>query len=192
VDWKPERAVQAKVRDFQNKRKIKQKAWLLRRANGGTLCVGLQMATSSRLWVNNGLYPQGTSVATLYQVLPHQRLDLFTIILSPRKFAECWYYDVTPPPILHVLSRFIEFHLSYAIIQSYSHLWFVVQSYEQVTFIHTFIQLYIHTWILSHINAYTSYTQYQFIHGCIGHPKSCVTVSHQFGLYLSLCLAASF
>ena len=123
------------------KKKIKQKAWLLRRANRGTLCAGLQMAISSKLWVNNGLYPQETSVTTLYQVLPRQRLDLFTIISSPRKFAECLYCDVTPPPILPVLSRFIEFHLSYAIIQSYSHLRFV-QSYEQVTFIHTIIHSY--------------------------------------------------
>ena len=27
------------------------------------------------LWVNNGLYPQETSVATLYRILPRQRLD---------------------------------------------------------------------------------------------------------------------
>jgi len=59
-------------------------------------------------------------------------------------------------------------HLSYAIIQSYNHLQFI-QSNKS----HSFIQLYIHTWILSHINAYTTYTQYQFIQGCIGHPKSC-------------------
>jgi len=138
------------------------------------------MGTSSKLWVNNGLYPQETSVATLYRVLPRQRLDLFTIILSSRKFAECLYCDATPPLILLVLSRFIEFTCH---MQLYS------CTVIQITFIHTFIQLYIHTLILSHINAYTSYTQYQFIHGCISHPKSCLVVSFQFGPHLSLCQA---
>ena len=145
MDWKPERAVQAKVRDFQNKRKNKTKAWLLRRANGETLCVGLQMVTSSRLWVNNGLYPLETSVATLYQVLPLQRLDLFTIISSPRKFAECLYCDVTPPPILHVLSRFIEFTCH---MQLYSRT-IIYSLYSQISHIHsynyTFIHEYFHT-----------------------------------------------
>jgi len=110
------------------------------------------MATSSRLWVDNGLYPQETLVVTLYQVLPCQRINFFTIISFPRKFAECLYYDVTPPLILPVLSSTV-----YTVIQ--------------VTFIHTFIQLYVRTLILSHINAYTTYTWYQFIHGCISHPN---------------------
>jgi len=163
VDWKPERAVQAKVRDVQNKRKIKQNAWLLRRANGGTLCVGLQMTTSSRHWVNNGLYLQGTSVATIYRVLPRQRLDLFTIISSPRKFAECLYCDVTPPPILPVLSHRVSLIIcNYTVVQSST-----VYTVIQVTFIHTLIQLYIHTLILSYINAYTACIQISFMHGCI-------------------------
>jgi len=41
--------------------------------------------------------------------LPRQWLDLFTITSSPRKFAECLYYNVSSPHILLVLSRFIEF-----------------------------------------------------------------------------------
>jgi len=74
------------------------------------------------------------------------------------------------------LTCFVSFHrvhLSYAIIQSYSHLQFI-QSYKS----HSFIQLYIHTLILSHINTYTTYTQYQFIHGCISHP--CLVWSYPF------------
>ena len=185
MDWKPERAVQAKVRDFQNKRKIKQKAWLLRRANGGTLCVGLQVATSSKLWVNNGLYPQETSVATLYQVLPRQRLDLFTIILSPRKICRVFVLRCHSASHLTCFVSFHRVHLSYVIIQSYNHPQFI-QSNKS----HSFIQLYIHTWILSHNNAYTACTQYQSIRGCIGHPTFCLTMSLQFCLYLSLGLAA--
>ena len=41
--------------------------------------------------------------------LPRQWLDLFTITSSPRKFAECLHCDVSPPHILPILSRFIEF-----------------------------------------------------------------------------------
>ena len=152
MDWKPERAIQAKVRDFQKKgkkimTKNKQKAWLLRRTNRGTLCVGLQMATSSKLWVNNGLYPQETSVATLYRVLPRQWLDLFTIISSPRKFAECLYYDVSPPTILPVLSRFIEFTCH---MKLYGRT-LVYSLYSQTSHIHS----YIHTIILSYMNTFT-------------------------------------
>jgi len=55
---------------------------------------------------------------------------------------------------------------NYTVVQSST-----VHTVIQITFIHSFIQLYIHTLILSHINAYTTYTQYQFIHGCISHPS---------------------
>jgi len=43
----------------------------------------------------------------------------------------------------------------YTVVQSST-----VYTVIQVTFIRTLIQLYIHTLILSYINAYTSYTQY--------------------------------
>ena len=163
MDWKPERAVQAKVRDSQNKRKIKQKAWLLKRANGGTLCVGLQMATSSRPWVNNGLYPQETSVATLYQVLPPSaaRLVHNNIISKEDLPSVCTAMSLRLPSYMCCLvSSSSPVICNYTAVQS-SIVYTVVQSstvylVKRVTFIHTFIQLYIHTWILSHINAYTA------------------------------------
>jgi len=71
---------------------------------------------------------------------------------------------------------------NYTVIQSST-----VHTVIQITFIHTFIQLYIRTLILSHINAYTTYKQYQSIHGCISHPNLVPTVSLQIGLCLSLC-----
>jgi len=185
VDWKPERVVQEKVRDFQNKRKIKQKAWLLRRANGGTLCVGLQMTTSSRLWVNNELSPQKTSVATLYQVLPRQRLDWFTIIPSPRMFVECCTaMSVRLPSYLFCLvSSSSPVICNYIVAQSST-----VYTVIQITFIHTnhirsykshsFIQItFVHT---NHVHSYN----YTFIHGCISHPKSCLVVSFRFSLQI--------
>ncbi|AES69810.1 hypothetical protein MTR_3g035330 [Medicago truncatula] len=52
--------------------------------------------------------PPGGISCSLCRVLHRQRLVLFTIISSPMKFAECLCCDVSSPPILHVLSRFIE------------------------------------------------------------------------------------
>jgi len=159
---------------------------LLRRANGETLYVGLQIETSSRLLVNNGLYPQKTSDATWYWVLPHLQLGLFTKTSSPRKFAECLYYNVGLPPILHILSRFIEFirHM-----QLYSRT-VIYSSYSHTNHIHSYILTIMH----SYINT--------FAHQCIHNiymisiptwlrqsPKSCSIVSLQFGLYLSSCHA---
>jgi len=134
------------------------------------------MTTFSRLWVNNELYSQETSVATLYRVLPRQRLDLFTIISSPRKFAECLYCDVSPPPILPVLSCFIEFACH---MQVYSRT-VIYNLYSHTNHIHS----YIHTITHSYINTFITYTQYQFIHGCISHPKSCLVVSFRFSLQI--------
>ncbi|KEH28161.1 hypothetical protein MTR_5g070595 [Medicago truncatula] len=55
-------------------------------------------------------FTNGDSFHTFLSImgLYRQRLDLFTIISSPRKFAECLYCDVSPPPILPILSRLIE------------------------------------------------------------------------------------
>jgi len=187
VDWKPERAVQAKVRDFQNKRKNKTKSmtaearqWrnTLRWSTNGDF-----FQTLSQQWA---LSPRDISCYLIPGFTPSAARLVHNNIISKEV---CRVFVLRCHSASH-LTCFVSFHrvhLSYAIIQSYNHLQFI-QSNKS----HSFIQLYIHTWILSHINAYTTYTQYQFIHGCIGHPKSCVTVSHQFGLYLSLCLAASF
>jgi len=71
VDWKPEGAIQAKVRDF-HKQKQKQKKRLLKHVEGRTLCSHLQMATSPRLSFDNELASQEASVATLCQALHRQ------------------------------------------------------------------------------------------------------------------------
>jgi len=123
----------------------------------------------SDFWLNDGFSPQEASVATLCRVLPRQRLDLFTNILSPRKFAECLYCDITPPPILPVLSRFIEFtcHMqlySRTVIYSlYSH---TNHIHSYIRHIYTFIHRYFHIFI--HI-IYTA----SFTHDYISHPESC-------------------
>jgi len=109
------------------------------------------------------------------------------MIPSPRKLAESWYCNVGPLPNLPVLSRFIEFHLSYTVIQSYSRTsGTFIQSYVLTSYTDITIHSYINTFTYS----YTSYTQHQFKHGCISHPKSCLVVSLQFGPHSSLCQAA--
>jgi len=119
-------------------------------------------------------------------VLPRLQLDLFTITSSPRKFAECLYCNVTPPPILHVLSHFIEFIRH---VQLYSRA-VLYNLYSHTNHIHS----YIHTITHSYINTFT----HQRIHNIYmisiptwlhQSPKSCLVVSFQFGPHLSLCQA---
>jgi hypothetical protein len=167
VDWKPERAVQAKVRDFQKKKKT----WLLKHARGKALCVGLQMTTSSRFfWLTMGFIPRR------HLLLPCAWFFTVNsaIVSSSRKFAECWYCDVNPPPILPVLSRFIELPVIYSLYSHTSHIHTFIRSYTN-----TFTHLYIHALSFTHNISTTS-----FIHGCISHPQSWLVVSLQFSLHL--------
>jgi hypothetical protein len=109
-------------------------------AGRSTLCAGLQMAISSRLVVNNGFSPYEALIVTLCWVLHRQRLDLFKIVSSPRKFAECLYCDASSPPILPVLSGSIKFtcHVQF------------IQSYKLHSYIHTIIHSYINIFTYSH------------------------------------------
>jgi len=109
--------------------------------------------------VKQWVFSQEASVATLCRASPHQRLNVFTIITSPRKFTECLYCDVSPPPILPVLSHFIESHLSYTVIQLYGHTKLYIHPYKLHSYIHTIIHSYINTFTYSYIHAYTTYTQ---------------------------------
>jgi len=140
MDWKPERAAREKVRDFK---KEKQKKWLLKNAEGRTLCVGLEMVTSSRLLINNGLSPQEASVATLCRTSPHQWLDLFNNIIS---MEVCLVFvprcQSASHLICHVSSHRV--HLSHT----------VIYSYKLHPYIHTFINPYNHTSIISCIHTF--------------------------------------
>jgi len=146
-------------------------------------------------WLNNGFSPQEASIATLCRVLHRQRIDLFTIISSPRNFVECLYCDVSPVPILPVLYRFIKSPVIYRLyILTFTH------SYIQ-TFIHSHIHTYIHTYIHSynhtfihqyfHIFIHIIYTT-SLIHGCISHPEFCVVRPLEFGPHSSLCSSGKF
>jgi len=99
------------------------------------------MATSPRPSIVNELASQGASAATVCQVSYHQWPDLFTIISTPRKFADCLYCAVSPPPILRVLSYSIESPVIYSL-------------YDRSSHIHTFIHSCIHTSILSYTHTF--------------------------------------
>jgi len=88
-----------------------------------------------------GFIPKRHQLLPYTRFYPPQRLDLFTIISSPRKFAECLYCDVTPPPILRVLSRFIEFACH---MQLHSRT-VIYSLYSQTSHIHSYIHTIIHS-----------------------------------------------
>jgi len=131
-----------------------------------------------------GFISKEASVATWYRVLPRLQLGLFTITSSPRKFAEGVVLQCHSASHLTCFVSFHRVHPSYATTQSYNSS--TVHTVRQITFVHTFMQLYIHTLLLSHINAYTTYKQYQSIHGCISHQNLFSAISLQISLYLSL------
>ena len=159
MDWKPERAIQAKVRDFQNKDKKK--------SNG---CWGAPMEEHSTLVYKWQLLPDFEStmgfVPKRHQLLPSTR---FYPVCSPI-YSQKHHLQGSLPSVCTTMSVYLPSSSSvicnYTVVRSST-----VHTVIQITFIHSFIQLYIHTLILSHINTYTTYTQYQFIHGCISHPS---------------------
>jgi len=143
VDWKPEKAVQAKVRDFQ--RKIKQKAWLLKHTNRGILCVGLHMVTSSRLLVEQWIFsPGGISSYLIPDFTPSAARFIPNDTISK---GVCRVL-VLRCRSTSQLTCLVSFHQSYTVILSYSPTSCTfIQSYVRTSYIHTFIHSYNHTFI---------------------------------------------
>jgi len=155
VDWKPERAVQAKVRDFQKKEKTKQKKhdyWSVpTRKHSGSACKWRFLKD----FLIDGLSPQEVSTSpstdTLYWVLPRRWPESSLMVLSLMKIVECLYCDVGPLPIL--------------LVQSYQ----VIYSRQVLQIQMSYMQTYIHTFMHISIHAYTIGTRISFIHNCINH-----------------------
>jgi hypothetical protein len=126
------------------------------------------------LWSTVGFSPQEASISTLCRVLPIQGLNLFTIISSPRKFAECLYCDVSSLPILPVAS---------CLIESTCHIQFI-QSYKLHSHIYTFTHSCINNFTYSYIHAYTTYTRHHSYIIALVTQNPVSVVSLQFGLYL--------
>jgi len=178
VDWKSERAIQAKVRDF-SKTKEKTK---------NMTAEAYQWRNTLR-WSTNGDFFQALDQQWALSPRDISCYLVSGFTLSAARFVHnnviskevCRVFVLRYHSASH-LTCFVSFHrvhLSYAIIQSYRPLQ-STQSYKS----HSFIQLYIHTLILSRINAYTTHTQYQFIHGCISHLESFLVVSFRFSLQI--------
>jgi len=132
-----------------------------------TLCANLQIATSFRLLFQTmGFSPRRHQLLLCAGLHPING-SICSIISSPRKFAECLYYDVSPPLILHVMSRLIESTCHIQCMQSYK------------------LHSYIDTFTYSYIHAYITYTQHHsdmvalVTHGFIwSHPFSSVLTHH--------------
>jgi hypothetical protein len=100
-----------------------------------------------------GFIPRSINCYLVLGFYSNQRFNLFTKTSSPRKFAECFYCDVSPTPILPVVSCLIKFTCHIQFIQSYKLQ--LIHSY-----IHTLILSHIHTFMHYYIHSYTSYTQH--------------------------------
>jgi len=182
VHWKPERAIQVKVRDF-SKKIIKQKSMTAEVRQWRNT---LRWSTNSDFFQTFGqqwaLSPRDISCYLVLGFTPSAARFIHNNIISKEV---CWVFvlqchSALPFYLFCLVSSSSSVICNYTVVQSST-----VHTVVQITLIHTFIQLYIHTLILSHINAYTTYKQCQSIHGCISHPN-------QFGPYLSSCHAPRF
>ena len=136
MDWKPERAIQAKVRDFKEKRKgkvyTKEKQWLFEGWIWKVPRLSSEMATSAMYLVHlKGLTPTEFWLKgftpTAFETSP--------VILFPLKVTKCLYCDARP---LLDLPMFVSTVLSLYCHMSLIHIHSCIHS------MHTNI---IHTWL---------------------------------------------
>ena len=191
MDWKLERAVQEKIRGikkeytpgglktqkggpdkskgFSKKNKTKSTTaeahqWrnTLRWSTNGDFfqTLGQQWALSPRD-ISCYLVPGFTPSTTLFihnDTIPIE--DFRVLVLWCRSTSHLTCHVSSISPVIY----------NYTVVQ-------VVHLYNhmsvQVTSIHSYIHITIHSYINTFTYSYTSYTQHQFIHGCISHPKSC-------------------
>jgi len=181
VDWKPERAIQAKVRDFSKKKKYitkKHDCWGAPMEEHSTLVYKWQLLPDfestmgfapkrHQLLPSTGCYPVCSSI---YSQWHHHQGSLPSVCTAMSLCLLSYLFCL--------ISSSSSVMCNYTVLQSST-----IYTVIRITFIHTFIQLHIHTLILSHINAYTTYTWYQFLHGCISHPS--LVWSYPFSLVLT-------
>jgi len=143
VDWKPERAVQAKVRDFQNKRKNKTKSmtaearqWgnTLRRSTSGNF-----FQTLSQQWA---LSPRDISCYLIPGFAPSAARLVHNNIISKEDLPSvCTAMSLRLPSYMFCLvSSSSPVICNYTVVQSST-----VYTVKQVTFIHSFIHTIIHS-----------------------------------------------
>jgi hypothetical protein len=110
------------------------------------------MATSSRLLVNNGLYPQEASVPTLCRIFTLSTAWFIHNSIISKEVCRVFVLRCQSTSHLTHLVSFHRVTCHIKFIQScklHNHMF--TQSYIHI-FIHSYIQSYIHTLILSHIH----------------------------------------
>jgi hypothetical protein len=151
VDWRPEREIQAKVRDLKEKKQSMTAKAHLWEKHSDSVC-------KWRLLLDfcfNGLYPQEVFISPLADALcrawPWYWLNSSAMMLSSMKTVEWLYGFVGPLPNLHVQSCLVQL---YTVTLSYK--------YKFRTHIHTyFIHPFIHTYI---IHLYLHAYKHSYIH----------------------------
>jgi len=176
MDWKPERAVQAKIRDFKKTQKQKQKNMTTeacRRKNTWCRFTNADFfQTFDRQWA---ISPRGISCYLVLGFTPSTARFVRDNIIS-KEVCRVFKLQCRSTSYLTSLVSPRRVHLSHTIYE---------QSYKLHSYIHTFIHQYFHMFIYAHIHAYTTYTQHQSTHGCISHPKFWSAASFRFNSYLS-------
>ena len=130
------------------------------------LCADLQMVTSSRLLVNNELYPKEASVCYL--------VSGFTPSTARFVHNSIIFKEVCRVFVLRCQSAS---HFTCCVLSHRVRLSHTVYTVIQVTFINSYIHTSIHSYIKPfHIFIHScihNIDTTSFIHGCIGHPELC-------------------
>jgi len=184
--WKPERAVEAKIRDIQKrihsrwienpKGRSRQKLGIKKKPNQKEKHDCWSIPTRKHyvsvykwrllpdLWLMSFIPKKvftSQSTVTSYRASPQQWFDSSLMILSPMKVAEWLYFDVGPTP------TYPSSLISSSYIQSYSYV--IIQ--VVLLYIHSYFHAYKHSCI------YNMHT-ISFIHDCMIYPESyfnCIT-----------------
>jgi len=163
VDWKPERAVQTKIRDFQEKQKQKKQSY-----DCWNTLMGEYTAP-----VQKGDFFQ--DFKSRVDFLPSESISYYFAPSLPYQMA--W----PNPQECHIQWRLPSVVLRYhSPLQTY--MFCLVYTIVQVAFIHSYIHA--STSILSCIHTFIrtpAYAQHQATHGCINRPESVPASSLQLG-----------
>ena len=145
MDWKPKKAVQAKVRDFQIKRHNDQKDPLCWFTNGD-LCLTMGR-TSGKLLLQAFYFKASfTPINGLDDTIPQWILPSVFAAMSTHFMSYLSCPVLSSPPVTYTVVQIVHTHIQY------------IHTYIQYT--HVYIHTYIHTYIHAHTIA-------SVVHDCI-------------------------
>ena len=120
------------------------------------------MVTSSRLLVKQWIFSVNGSI---YSQWYHLQGSLPSVVTVMSVYFLAYLSCLDSSSFTYHIQLYC--HTVVQVVHLYNHM------SVQVTSIHSYIHITIHSYINTFTYSYTSYTQHQFIHGCISHPKSC-------------------